>query len=101
MSKFPLQQAFPGFTDREMHLALIRNYYWHLRNLRPGQNAKRRQLYRLIEKQKAVLIADGLDAELLRLWCRQFSTCYQEAARARYEAFLQKTNTEAQNTRDA
>jgi hypothetical protein len=93
------QKQLPGMTQREIHLSQIRNYYWHLRNIRPGQTAKRRQLYRLIQKQKAVLIADGLDVELLRLWCRQFSTCYQEASRARFEAFLQKTNTELKNTR--
>lgn len=96
-----MQSTFPGFTQRDRHLSLIRNLYWHLRALRPGQQAKRRKLYREVEKQKAVLIADGFDPEELRLWCRQYCRCHPDAAQARYEAYLQKTNTETKETRDA
>jgi hypothetical protein len=86
------QIAFPGFVDAKRHLCEIRNLYWHLRAIRPGQEAKRRKLYRRIAKQKAALEASGLDKEALRLWCRQWSRCYQEAARYRLCQYLQKND---------
>lgn len=93
-----MQLTIPGLTQRERHLSEIRNLYWHLRAIRPHQQARRRQLYRLIEKQKAVLITDGLDPELLRLWCRQWSRCHPEAARARFEQYLLENNTDLKKT---
>lgn len=91
---FAMQIDLPNITDQQKHFDAIRNLYWLLRNLRPWQTAKRRKLYRQIQKQKAVLISCGLDPELLRLWCRQWTACKPEAATARYHAYLQKTNTE-------
>lgn len=86
----PMQKSFPGFTLSQSHLNAIRNFYWHLRTIRPWQGAKRRKLYRDIAKHKAVLIADGFDPEELRLWCRQWSSCYQVAAAHRYLTYLQQ-----------
>jgi len=94
-----MQLTIPGFTDRERHLGEIRNLYWHLRTIRPHQGAKRRKLYRAIEKQKAVLIADGLDEEGLRLWCRQHTSCHPEAAVRRFGAYLEKNPTFFEKTR--
>jgi len=95
-----MQKQFPGFTDTERHLAEIRNLYWQLRAIRPGQGAKRRKLYRLIAKQKAVLIADGLDSEQLRLWCRMHTRCHPEAAASRYAEYLVQKQTFFENTPD-
>ena len=95
-----MQTKFPGFTDRERHLGEIRNLYWHLRAIRPGQGAKRRKLYRLIAKQKAVLIADGLDEEQLRLWCRMHTRCHPEAAAGRYAEYLAQNQTFFEKTPD-
>lgn len=93
-----MQTTFPEITLRETHLGEIRNLYWHLRAIRPFQGARRRKLYRQIAKHKAALIADGFNPELLRLYCRQFSNCHTEAARARYEAFLQKNENISEKT---
>lgn len=87
-----------GVTQTEKHLSEIRNCYWHLRQIRPFQSAKRRKLYRVIQKHKAILISDGLDPELLRLWCRQFAACHPAAARERFDAYLQKNHIDAKNT---
>jgi len=94
------QTNLPGVTNQQHHLDVIRNFYWHLRTIRPGQQAKRRKLYRAIQKQKAVLIEDGFDPEELRLYCRQFASC-NRAAIARYEQYLQKRDSETQKTRSA
>lgn len=95
------QMKLDGITQREKHLTEIRNCYWHLRYLRPYQGAKRRKLYRIIQKHKAVLISDGLDPELLRLWCRQFTACHPAAAQQRFDAYLQKNHIDAKKTRIA
>jgi len=87
-----MQRPLPFITDSELMLCEIRNQYWHLRALRPWEQAKRRKLYRKITKIKAVLIADGLDKELLRLWCRQWSRCHTEAAMMRFATYRQKNH---------
>ena len=87
-----MQRSFPGFTKRQTHLGEIRNLYWRLRSLRPYQGALRRKLYRLVTKHKAVLIADGLDGEALRLWCRQWANCHPEAAADRFRAYCKKNS---------
>lgn len=94
-----IQTSFPGFCDYQSHLGAIRNYYWQIRAVRSYDGAKRRWLYRQVAKHKAVLIAAGVDAELLRLWCRQFSRCYPEASRERFEAYLQNNSTILKKTR--
>lgn len=76
-------------TVLENHTARIRNLYWCLRAIRPGQEAQRRGLYRDIERHKEVILAAGVDAELLRLFCRQFASC-DEAAAKRFAEKLQK-----------
>jgi hypothetical protein len=87
-----MQRPLPFITDSELMLSEIRNQYWHLRALRPWEQAKRRKLYRKITKIKAVLIADGLDKELLRLWCRQFTRSHAEASSVRFATYLQKNH---------
>jgi hypothetical protein len=86
-----MQKTFPGITITENLLSQIRNHYWHLRNIRSFQQAKRRKLYRDIAKIKAVLIADGFNPEHLRLWCRQYTRCQPDAAKARLSRYLQKS----------
>ena len=93
-----MQNDLLGPAETNQLLAIIRNCYWHLRTIRPHQQAKRRQLYRTVAKIKAVLISDGLDREALRLWCRTLTSCHPEAARARLHAYLQKSDTRTQKT---
>lgn len=64
-------------------LGLIRNLYWRLRSLRPHQSADRRRLYRWIAEEKKALLALGVDAEELRLWCRSLSCPRNGSLRAR------------------
>jgi len=89
-----MQKPLPFITDSELMLCEIRNHYWHLRALRPFEQAKRRKLYRKITKIKAVLIADGLDETLLRMWCRQFTRCHTEAAAVRFATYRAKNHPE-------
>lgn len=106
-----MQLALRGITQRELHLSDIRNHYWHLRTIRPGQEAKRRKLYRRIAKIKAALVEDGFDPEELRLYCRQFTDCYRDAAQGRYDqyrqdraafdAYLQNNDTALQKNRSS
>lgn len=100
-----------GLTRVDLHLSDIRNHYWHLRTIRPGQEAKRRPLYRRIAKIKAALVEDGFDPEELRLYCRQFTNCYRDAAQGRYDqyrqdraafdAYLQNNDTALQKNRSS
>jgi len=62
----------------------IRNWYWHVRQLRPDQGAKRRRLYRRIHAQKKRLLVAGVDREELRLWCRSHTKTCPEAAKMRF-----------------
>lgn len=79
-----------GQTDnREKHLSAIRNEYWQLRQLREFDQAGRRRLYRRIKEHKDALLADGFDAETLRLYCRQYASL-DTAAKARYQAHTNK-----------
>lgn len=96
-----MQLPLLGLTHRERHLSEIRNLYWRLRSLRPHQGALRRKLYRLVTKQKAVLIADGLDKEALRLWCRQWANCYRAASEERFRAYCEKNSILFEKTRKA
>lgn len=97
------QLSLCGVTNTGQSLGQIRNHYWILRSLRPLKinQARRRKEYRQIQKIKAVLIADGLDSELLRLWCRQWSSCHQAAARERFTKYLQKFDAETKKTLSA
>lgn len=68
-----------------------------LRLLRPFQQARRRALYRKIEKRKAVLVAEGFDTEWLRLYCRQYASM-DRAAAARFEAYDKKITSIYKNS---
>lgn len=50
--------------------ATLRNCYWHLRAVRPYDQAARRKWYRRIEKEREKLIAAGASREHVRLYCR-------------------------------
>lgn len=89
------QLSFEGFTDRHRLLSDIRNLYCRLRFCRPWDVAKRRKLYRDIAKIKAVLLADGIDQEWLRLYCRQLASL-DRAAMARFEAYSEKFSADLQ-----
>jgi len=89
-----LKDTWPYLLDT------IRNHYWHLRAIRPWQQAKRRKLYRQIKKVKIILARDGFDPEELRLYCRQFTSC-NPAAITRYEQYLQKRDGQTQKTQSA
>ena len=93
-----MQNDLLGPEEQSHLLGHIRNLYWHIRAIRPHQQAKRRKLYRQIAKIKAVLTADGLDSEALRLWCRCYTNCYPEAAQARLRQYLRKCDTQTQKT---
>jgi hypothetical protein len=90
-----MQTQLPGMTLRGQLLAKIRNHYWHLRALRPGQLSRRRWLYRQIEKCKDLLLLDGVDAEWLRLFCRQYASM-NRAAGDRFRAYDEKISTDLQ-----
>ena len=75
----------------------IRNLYWHVRALRSWQSAKRRRLYRQIAKHKAVLLDQGFNPELLRLYCRQLAS-FDRAAVARFQSYLKKFDAETKKT---
>lgn len=67
--------------------AVLRNYYWHLRFLRPFDQAGRRRYYRKIEAEKKRLIESGVNAEEVRLFCRWMANPRNNAARMRFESF--------------
>ncbi|MBX9849138.1 MAG: hypothetical protein K2X64_07580 [Rhodocyclaceae bacterium] len=48
----------------------ITSIYWELRMLRPGNEAKRRQLYRKLAKEKAWILESGVPAIELHLVSR-------------------------------
>lgn len=64
----------PLFDDLPLCLSLIRNHYWHLRAVRPHQQAQRRFHYRRVERIRSLLLSRGVDAEFLRLYCRALAS---------------------------
>lgn len=65
----------------------LRNFYYMKRMLRPGQDAKRRAIYRQIEAEKKRLIESGVDAELVRLCCRYLANTRNRNAQRRFEEY--------------
>lgn len=47
--------------------------YWKLRMIRPWDQAGRRRWYRAIRVERDRLEASGIDAELIRLYCRHMA----------------------------
>jgi hypothetical protein len=62
----------------------LRNLYWFLRYHRKWNEAKRRLYYRRIADEKKRLIETGVDAELVRLYCRHLADMKNRHAEARY-----------------
>ena len=48
----------------------VRNLYWFLRYRRQWNSAARRRYYRKIRVERDRLVASGIDAEWVRLFCR-------------------------------
>lgn len=67
--------------------AVLRNYYWHLRFLRPYDQAGRRRYYRKIEAEKKRLILSGVDGEAVRLYCRWMANPRNNDAELRFRNF--------------
>jgi hypothetical protein len=65
----------------------LRNLYYRKRMLRPGMEAKRRAIYREIEKEKKRLVESGVDAELVRLCCRFHANLDNRNAGRRFEEY--------------
>jgi hypothetical protein len=74
-------------NEQERLFSEISAYYWRIRALRPYQRARRRWLYRQVGKRKAALIALGVDAEYVRLFCR-FHSCLSPQSEARLDAYM-------------
>jgi hypothetical protein len=78
-----MQMKLPNVTNPDWHFSEIRNLYWMLRYLRGEQDAKRRSLYRKIEKHKKALCETGLEVEELRLYCRWLMSPRDESRKHR------------------
>jgi hypothetical protein len=65
----------------------LRNLYYLKRMLRPGQESKRRAIYRAIAEEKKRLIESGVDAELVRLCCRYHANLKNKSAQRRFEEY--------------
>lgn len=66
----------------------LSNLYWHLRAVRSWDTAGRRRFYRYIEAEKQRLIAEGIDAEEVRLFCRYSANPFNKAAKERLLAYV-------------
>lgn len=65
----------------------LRNLYWHLRDVRLYDLARRRKYYRYIRKERDCLLQKGINHELLRLFCRHLSNPTCRFAASRLAAF--------------
>jgi len=68
----------------------LRNHYYFIRESRAANRysrAKRRKYYRRIAAEKKRLIESGVDAELVRLYCRSLSNLRNQNAAERYEFY--------------
>jgi hypothetical protein len=82
-------KIFSGVFAVDLSKLSLHSLYWFLRQVRPYQTAKRRQLYRWIAKEKKRLHEAGVDPELVRLLCRHLANTrnqHAEAAYLRYKA---------------
>jgi len=68
----------------DVRFSELRALYWFLRQLRRGEQARRRRLYRAISAERKKFDGTGLDAELLRLFCRFLANPGNTAAEKRY-----------------
>jgi hypothetical protein len=67
--------------------ARIRQLYWQLRYVRKYQAAPLRKAYRRVRAERNRLEDSGLDAELVRLFCRWMADPRNEAADARWRSY--------------
>ena len=65
----------------------LSNLYYLKRILRPGQESKRRAIYRAIAEEKKRLIESGVDTELVRLCCRYLANTRNRNAQRRFEEY--------------
>ncbi|NJA90229.1 hypothetical protein HCX48_13490 [Rhodocyclus tenuis] len=80
---------------------LIANCYWQLRALRPGDQARRRALYRRIADEKKRLLSEGVDAEALRLLCLHYADPSRELRRVRLIKRLAEVENAANEAKKA
>jgi len=70
---------------------LLRNYYFFIRSTRGVENkfkrAKRRRYYRYIASERRRIIEQGIDAEIVRLYCRWLANTRNEYTRKRFEGY--------------
>lgn len=67
-----------------MMFSKLHNLYYTLRFCRSYDKARQRRLYRQIAKEKARLVAAGVDAEQVRLLCRLLANPKNMHAQKRY-----------------
>lgn len=67
--------------------SVLSNLYWHLRYIRPFDQAARRRHYRKIAHEKKRLIETGVDPEQVRLFCRWLANPKNNAASIRFQNF--------------
>lgn len=66
---------------------VITNHYWHLRIARKYDSARIRKEYRCIVREKKRLHEEGLNPELVRLFCRHMVNPKNSKAEARFWNF--------------
>lgn len=74
----------------------VRNLYWFLRYKRQWDTAARRLYYRKIRAERDRLVASGVDAEWVRLFCRWQSNLADSALR-RLESYEIRNGLRATN----
>jgi len=67
-------------------LGNLPGFYWFIRYYTRNASLKRRY-YRYVAKEKALLIAAGVDVECLRRYCRALAKVHCRFARRNYEAY--------------
>jgi hypothetical protein len=75
----------PNWVSPNLH-----TWYFILRTEKP-KSAKRRKLYRLIEKEKLSLSELGIDQELIKATCRYLS-CYSQISGKRMVELMERPN---------
>lgn len=78
-------------------VSTLRNKYWQIRAIRPGQSAKRRKLYREIQTVKAELLKKGADETELHHYGRSLAshkTTNARTATKKHQETIEKMKSE-------
>lgn len=79
----------------------LRNHYYFIRDSRTANRysrARRRKYYRYIQDEKKRLIDSGVDAELVRLYCRMLSNLRNQNAAERYAIYAAQMRLNLERT---